>query len=106
MSSKEIDDDIHHLEAVLRHDLAFRGLLKLYRAGAAKNIFQKIFKQMLNTLKKCIFAVPEPAKPLNDAQMCGSFYFYKLKMLLSDFPDVDPAAMGFPQKWEEEPVWK
>ena len=30
----------------------------------------------------------------------------KLKMLLSDFPDVDPAAMGFPQKWEEEPVWK
>ena len=22
------------------------------------------------------FAPPEPAKPLNDAQMCGSFYFY------------------------------
>ena len=22
------------------------------------------------------FASPEPAKPLNDAQMCGSFYFY------------------------------
>jgi hypothetical protein len=23
-----------------------------------------------------IFAAPEPAKPLNDAQMCGSFYFF------------------------------
>ena len=24
-----------------------------------------------------IFAVREPAKPLNDAQMCGSFFFYR-----------------------------
>ncbi len=24
------------------------------------------------------FASPEPAKPLNDAQMCGSFYFYTM----------------------------
>jgi len=23
----------------------------------------------------CNFEAPEPAKPLNDAQMCGSFYF-------------------------------
>ena len=30
----------------------------------------------------------------------------KLKMLLFDFPDVDPAAMGFPHEWEDEPVWK
>ena len=30
----------------------------------------------------------------------------KLQMLLSDFPGVDPAAMGFPREWEEEPVWK
>ena len=29
-----------------------------------------------------------------------------LKNLLSDFPHVDIAAMGFPQKWEEEPLWK
>ena len=72
-----------------------------------KKYFSKNFQTNVEQLKKkCIFAVPEPAKPLNDAQMCGSFYFYKLKMLLSDFPDVDPAAMGFPQKWEEEPVWK
>ena len=27
-----------------------------------------------------IFAVREPAKPLNDAQMCGSFLFYNLSM--------------------------
>ena len=25
--------------------------------------------------KVCIFAAPEPAKPLNDAQMCGSFFY-------------------------------
>ena len=30
----------------------------------------------------------------------------KLKSLLSDFPDVDPSAMGFPFGWEEEPVWR
>ena len=23
------------------------------------------------------FALPEPAKPLNDAQMCGSFFLYR-----------------------------
>ena len=25
----------------------------------------------------CSFAAREPAKPLNDAQMCGSFLFYR-----------------------------
>lgn len=30
----------------------------------------------------------------------------KLKTLLSDFPNVDPVAMGFSRNWEEEPVWK
>ena len=30
----------------------------------------------------------------------------KLKMLLSAFPEVDSAAMGFPRDWEKEPVWK
>lgn len=29
-----------------------------------------------------------------------------LKMLLSNFSKVDPAAMGIPHGWEEEPVWK
>lgn len=29
----------------------------------------------------------------------------KLKTLLSDFPDVDLAAMGFPHGWENEPLW-
>ena len=28
-----------------------------------------------------------------------------LKKLLSDFPNVDIAAMGFPKNWEEEPLW-
>ena len=29
-----------------------------------------------------------------------------LKNLLSDFPHVDIAAMGFPKNWEEEALWK
>lgn len=29
----------------------------------------------------------------------------KLKSLLSDYPNVDPTAMGFPNRWEEEPLW-
>lgn len=31
---------------------------------------------ILKTLR--IFAPPEPAKPLNDAQMCGSFFLYAM----------------------------
>ncbi len=37
--------------------------------------------------------------PDNDMKM-------HLKKLLSDFPNVDIAAMGFPKNWEEEPLWK
>lgn len=29
----------------------------------------------------------------------------KLKSLLAAYPDVDTAAMGFPQGWEAEPLW-
>ena len=36
----------------------------------AKILFLKIYIQFI------FFATLEPAKPLNDAQMCGSFYFY------------------------------
>ena len=31
---------------------------------------------LLNSKKRRTFAAPEPAKPLNNAQMCGSFFFY------------------------------
>jgi abortive infection bacteriophage resistance protein len=30
----------------------------------------------------------------------------KLKSLLLAFPEIDLAAMGFPIKWEEEPLWQ
>jgi abortive infection bacteriophage resistance protein len=30
----------------------------------------------------------------------------KLKTLLTAFPEIDTAAMGFPQGWENEPLWK
>ena len=37
-------------------------------------IFKKNFEECFDNKKKCIFAAPEPAKPLNDAQLCGSFF--------------------------------
>ena len=30
----------------------------------------------------------------------------KLKTLITAFPEIDTAAMGFPQGWNNEPVWK
>lgn len=29
-----------------------------------------------------------------------------LMKLLSAFPNVDIKAMGFPEKWEDEPLWR
>ncbi len=29
----------------------------------------------------------------------------KIDTLLANYPDIDIAAMGFPQGWENEPVW-
>ena len=45
-----------------------------------KHIKNCIFslKYLVNPIKSSIFAPLEPAKPLNDAQMCGSFYFYTM----------------------------
>ena len=33
-------------------------------------------KKLLVSKNLRTFAAPVPAKPLNDAQMCGSFYFF------------------------------
>ena len=30
----------------------------------------------------------------------------KLDSLLSSFPNIDIKAMGFPQEWSDEPLWK
>ncbi|MDE7375643.1 MAG: Abi family protein, partial [Muribaculaceae bacterium] len=30
----------------------------------------------------------------------------RLKELLSDYPEIDTKAMGFPNGWEEEPLWR
>ena len=29
----------------------------------------------------------------------------KIDTLLVNFPDIDTAAMGFPQGWANEPMW-
>ena len=43
---------------------------------SAKNFFLQ--KCLVISNYSSTFASPEPAKPLNDAQMCGSFYFYTM----------------------------
>lgn len=30
----------------------------------------------------------------------------KLKTLLTAYPEIDVVAMGFPQGWENEPLWR
>ncbi len=45
------------------------------------NSLKNSCKSLVVSNKLCIFAAPVPAKPLNDAQMCGSFYFYTLTIL-------------------------
>ena len=36
----------------------------------------------------------------------GEHFKSQLRGLLAAYPSVDPAAMGFPNGWEEEPLWK
>ena len=36
----------------------------------------------------------------------GITFKKELKKLLAAYPQVDPAAMGFPYGWESEPLWK
>ena len=36
----------------------------------------------------------------------GNNFRQSFKSLLTKYPSVDPAAMGFPKGWESEPLWK
>ena len=49
-----------------------------YKSGKIKAFPKKVSKFFGNSEIIRTFATPEPAKPLNDAQMCGSFYFYTM----------------------------
>ena len=49
-----------------------------YKSGKIKAFPQKVSKFFGDSKIIRTFAPPEPAKPLNDAQMCGSFYFYTM----------------------------
>lgn len=97
----------------------------------------KKFRKKFGNSKNIRTSAPlEPAKPLNDAQMCGSFFIFtmtdtlriylnlciikyflniispqndmkaKLDTLLAHYPNIDIAAMGFPQGWENELLWQ
>ena len=41
-----------------------------------------------------------------DSMERGDDFMGRLKALLNKYPSVDVAAMGFPQGWENEPLWK
>ena len=41
-----------------------------------------------------------------DAMERGDAFRERLNMLFSQYPSVDTSAMGFPQGWENEPLWK
>lgn len=41
-----------------------------------------------------------------DALDRGDAFRERLNMLFSQYPSVDTSAMGFPQSWENEPLWK
>ena len=49
-------------------------------AGRFIFFFHEIFAKILAGKEKVrIFAALEPAKPLNDAQMCGSFFYVHIR---------------------------
>ena len=53
-----------------------------YKSGKNKAFPQKVSKFFGDSKIIRTFAALEPAKPLNDAQMCGSFYFYTMNYRL------------------------
>ena len=82
--------------------------------------FPHFFLKILAHPNKCLtFAAPEPAKPLNDAQMSGSFFYMHMteripfgkhyteeQTLFAEYPEVDLRALGFPSgNWQDEPLW-
>ena len=68
---------IHYRE---EGDISKEVWLLLYRPFYSKSYCSPFIlqKSLAISEKGSIFASPEPAKPLNDAQMCGSFYFYTM----------------------------
>ena len=32
--------------------------------------------------------------------------FQKIKTLFANYPEIDLNALGFPQEWENEPLWR
>ena len=41
-----------------------------------------------------------------DSMGYGDAFKKDLKSLFVSYPQVDPAAMGFPDKWDSEPLWR
>ena len=69
-------------------------LVEILPLGVVTRIFENIAD---NALRKKIAGRFNP--PQNDMKD-------HLKQLLSQFPNVDITAMGFPLNWEEEPLWQ
>ena len=41
-----------------------------------------------------------------DSMGYGDYFKINLKSLLAAYPQVDPSAMGFPNNWKSEPLWR
>ena len=68
-----------------KRDLSLRKYACADSKKAFLNNIKVVFspKNWVIPRKSYTFATLEPAKPLNDAQMCGSFYFYTMSNRIS-----------------------
>ena len=75
------------------------------KSGKLKQKIKNIPKslQISNNLRK--FAALVPAKPLNDAQMCGSFYFYTFPLLRFSYFQTVLISLWILKIWEKMVIY-
>jgi hypothetical protein len=60
-----------------------------------------------NSIKNHDIVYSIPAAPLLCTRNSAGFLFYRgLNEILLEYPEVSIKAMGFPDDWEESPLWK
>ena len=85
--------------------------------GRIWNRVMPIMPQLPMKLKQAwITNKPEVANRLYSVLCCLLYWLYaidsrnelcaKFKDLLSQYPEVDTNAMGFPKHWQDEPLWR
>ena len=62
---------------------------------------KNLSKNLLVSNNLRTFAALVPAKPLNDAQMCGSFYFYTFPLLRFSYFQTILISLGILKIWKK-----